>query len=931
MVCLMHGMTELCKYDEAALRKKPRANRNRGTSTGSPASTNQNSVPLDESVSVELQEIKSKIAQLGDLLASKISGKAPSVNYNLTPDRAEGNSTIADQQGRVDMTSYPQNIPQYGIPPSVGSPIIGNYGVVNNSLGGAQQFPNPGYTNREHSALDPVVKYSSERNRELFLAQSLGVNADDVIDFYEGSPTMMMWYSRVNNHGPLSWVAIVLKDPFLVPINRIVMGQKKTNTLKLPGWIRTRAVPTSDKDEEFAKQVMERTGIAEIKPFGQDDNIYTRASGKYSDERFKEEHRKKAPKERKGKEFAAHESKGKLYCLKKQILQALPSRKVTWMLFDRFFKYVYPFWPHLDENLFTAEVEEIIGKRAFDESKVTQLNIKKKLDFATLGSLLLVLELGSLSLTHNCEKTPDFPMLSPQEVYLRSHPINSNLAEVAQICIDQFHLLSRCALSLFQCLLLMKVYQCTTGSDGFNDGRQQIFLSLIIQVGISIGLNRDPEKFTTVGDSDRTAGIIRKIWYSLESYSTIQSTTLGCPNQIDPNLYDTKLPVFMKNTANVNNLAIEEETVTGLIMEHKLTQVLNSLLSLVLNLKSPPRVGQVLSKLEEVSDYIRERWSSLANLLTPTDGDHTRNLRKVRSVLCYIESASTIHPVYYHMLLLYGKKKNAHACLRIAKKLLSYSMELVAHFVDLMRHGYRYFGPGFDFFLNSFLEVAIQRCLQIQISLYVRSCCLKKKLEEEGTPENSSLMRKIEEFKNGLMKRNFANFLNGLKPVANRSFFAWLLMRAPTFIFKLLQNGKIKFPKTEYNFLVDLTEEEISDLYSCANPDRYKNEYSSSGQSTGNTSYPDSDPSSTEIDNFWKNVVNQGNAKQKDPLEHVETSNNLESLNWKYMNEFNADPLELGILGDMGFGESSGSMESSTSNNDTGIPDNQFAPQWNQS
>lgn len=49
------------------------------------------------------------------------------------------------------------------------------------------------------------------------------------------------------------------------------------------------------------------------------------------------------------------------------------------------------------------------------------------------------------------------------------------------------------------------------------------------------------------------------------------------------------------------------------------------------------------------------------------------------------------------------------------------------------------------------------------------------------------------------------------------------------------------------------------------------------------------------------------------------------------MNEFNADPLELGILGDMGFGESSGSMESSTSNNDTGIPDNQFAPQWNQS
>lgn len=179
------------------------------------------------------------------------------------------------------------------------------------------------------------------------------------------------------------------------------------------------------------------------------------------------------------------------------------------------------------------------------------------------------------------------------------------------------------------------------------------------------------------------------------------------------------------------------------------------------------------------------------------------------------------------------------------------------------------------------------------------------------------------------MKRNFANFLNGLKPVANRSFFAWLLMRAPSFIFKLLQNGKIQFPKSEYNFLVDLTEDEISDLYSCTNPYRYQNEYTSSDSNTGNSSYKDSDPSSTEIDNFWKNVVNQGNAEQKDPLERFETSNNLESLNWKYMNEFNADPLELGILGDMGLGDNINSNSMGSTISDTGSSSSQFAPSWN--
>lgn len=924
MVCLLHGVAELCKYEKPPVRKKRPATKKRRHG----ATSNQNTLLLDGTVSVELQEIKSKITQLESLLSTKTKGPNSNEDNSRTSRDANGDATILEQRKRIDMTSYPQNVPQFLIPPSVGSPVTVNYAASSSSQSGKQQIPGVGHVNKENSVLDPVVKYSAVRNRELFLAQSLCVNADDVIDFYEGTPTMMMWYSRVNNHGPLSWVAIVLKDPFLIPINRIVMGQKNVNTLKLPGWIRTRAVPTSARDMEFAKQVMERTGITEIKPFGQED-IYARASGKYSDERFKEEHRKKAPKRDEDQACPTHEPKSKLHCLKEEILHALPPKRVIWMLFDRFFKYVYPFWPYLDENLFSEEVEKIIGKRSMDESKVAHLYIEKRLDFATMGSLLLVLQLGSLSLTCNCEKASDFPMLTSQEIYLRSRPLSLNLAEVAQICIDQFHLLSRCALSLFQCLLLMKVYQCTTGSDGFNDGRQQIFLSLIIQVGISIGLNRDPEKLNIAGDSDRTTGVMRKIWYSLESYSTIQSTTLGCPNQIDPNLYDTKLPVFMKDKANVNNLAIEEETVTGLIMEHKLAQILNSLLGLVLNMKNPPRVGQVLTKLEEVSNYIRERWSSLANLLTPTDGDHARNLRKVRSVFCYIESASTIHPIYYHLLLLYGKKKNAQACFRIAKKLLSYSMELVTHFVDLMRHGYRYFGPGFDFYLNPFLEVSIQRCLQIQITLYVRSCCLKEKLEEEGTPPDSSLMRKIEEFKEGLMKRNFANFLNGLKPVANRSFFAWLLMRAPSFIFKLLQNGKIQFPKSEYNFLVDLTEDEISDLYSCTNPYRYQNEYTSSDSNTGNSSYKDSDPSSTEIDNFWKNVVNQGNAEQKDPLERFETSNNLESLNWKYMNEFNADPLELGILGDMGLGDNINSNSMGSTISDTGSSSSQFAPSWN--
>ena len=47
------------------------------------------------------------------------------------------------------------------------------------------------------------------------------------------------------------------------------------------------------------------------------------------------------------------------------------------------------------------------------------------------------------------------------------------------------------------------------------------------------------------------------------------------------------------------------------------------------------------------------------------------------------------------------------------------------------------------------------------------------------------------------------------------------------------------------------------------------------------------------------------------------------------MNEFNADPLELGILGDMGLGDNINSNSMGSTISDTGSSSSQFAPSWN--
>lgn len=165
-------------------------------------------------------------------------------------------------------------------------------------------------------------------------------------------------------------------------------------------------------------------------------------------------------------------------------------------------------------------------------TKIKKLQLEKRLDFAVLGSLLIVLKFAYSSLISNDENFPGFPERTEEEKYLLNNPLSDDIINVAQLCLNQFKLLRRCALSIFQCALLMREYQKVDGCDGFGDGGSQIYTGMLIQMGVSIGLNRDPSKFhSTVGDS-KMGNLWRKIWYGLISADNYQYMLTGTPRSI---------------------------------------------------------------------------------------------------------------------------------------------------------------------------------------------------------------------------------------------------------------------------------------------------------------------------------------------------------------------------------------------------------------
>lgn len=149
-----------------------------------------------------------------------------------------------------------------------------------------------------------------------------------------------------------------------------------------------------------------------------------------------------------------------------QIKYTLPKRKVIWLLIKRFFRFLYPFFPFLDEISFREDISTIIGAESFEDKRLNTVSAEKRIDLANLGILLILLRLSYLSLFSNSAsanennlRTTDISPKAKEIKYLLSNPISVNAIDVAQICLHQFQLTRKLNLPVLQCALFVRLYQ----------------------------------------------------------------------------------------------------------------------------------------------------------------------------------------------------------------------------------------------------------------------------------------------------------------------------------------------------------------------------------------------------------------------------------------------------------------------------------------
>lgn len=305
-----------------------------------------------------------------------------------------------------------------------------------------------------------------------------------------------------------------------------------------------------------------------------------------------------------------------------QILKVLPNKKVIWLSIKRFFNYVYPLIPYIDQSSFIGDIENLLGGNHFNdrylEERVDTIHMSKKMDFAILGTLLLVLKFSELSLVINDDPNDGSITRTKEEQYLLDHPLNERMINVAQSCLNQFKLLRRCALPIFQLALLMNEYERFNGLTDGNNADGQIFLSMLIQMGVSIGLNRDPSKFDLLISKGKMGNLWRKIWYGLLSLDIKQYIRFGSGKSFHNDFYDTELPLFDEESSNIINHDLERVVIEKIRLNYKFDKEMAELATYLCSFKAEPNVTMILKKLFNIEKMIKKIFGTLKDILNKT-------------------------------------------------------------------------------------------------------------------------------------------------------------------------------------------------------------------------------------------------------------------------------------------------------------------------
>lgn len=344
----------------------------------------------------------------------------------------------------------------------------------------------------------------------------------------------------------------------------------------------------------------------------------------------------------------------------------LKDNKLTWLLIEKFFESeLYCNLPILDKEDFTEQISRIIPPRD-SKSGDNKLNITGKFQLAALGILLMVMRFSSLSV-YNAGKPLPQP-ISPNDQYIVDHPVTKDVVTLAKACLEELSVLKQSHLVIFQLSLLLQHYNffapedcdCITASTITNMGP-------LLHHAISSGLNRDP---TVSRPKYPKPNLLRRLWYLLEYMDYYQLMLVGYAPIINHSFHDTQIPILDHNDSALQYVINE-----AFHDRRKIHEVCRPLLMLILNVREPPKIRDVLNQMKGLEEHV-EKIPKYDELLRMPSDTVIHRYNKLRIHNGTADSCALLFMIYYNFFLHYNDKRNSEKSLYYMLQLLRISKYL---------------------------------------------------------------------------------------------------------------------------------------------------------------------------------------------------------------------------------------------------------------
>ncbi|EGW31659.1 uncharacterized protein SPAPADRAFT_140259 [Spathaspora passalidarum NRRL Y-27907] len=805
--CIKNGTEAECTYDERLSTSRPRKRKRPDASH----------VSSNESVSSEPNTSKDVCVLIPkhELEQLQLSIKRYETSFGVG-ESSQSISTIHtnNTNGASNPSSHPSSVPSSAASDDNDDEVVYNRTMSSypRAIFSHHDEHLPGYIPLENVMYDKFEAFEPELSvtNRMKLAElpkdehyMVGINPysspDDAIDLDKSQ-------ARGRYFSSLSWLYITKNSQTLSLLRSYAANQKKqikgTTAVPEPCPVRKYMVPADDKikstlnldnsqQQRFQQKVKETDDDDEILPYDVKQSMHM-CNADLSNVNV--------PSFTLGLTILGSPRDREMNLLQ-QIEAAMPTKRVIYLLTTRFFKYLYPFMPYIDEFDFRQQTSKILGAESQTDVKPT-VNIEKKLDIAHIGLLFIVLRLSYLSLFYNRsfhnEQILKKEELTPDEMEKKTlllNPINIHSVEIARECLQHFQRLGNVTFPVLQGSLYLRLYHsfAPEEGDGLDGSESQISGSILLSMCYSLGLNREPDKYQS-HLNERTKNLYRKIWFYVVAAEYSNAYLYGGPLFAREECFDTKRPFFTPGNSNIRDIELEKSCHSVFAFGTAMIKgPINDIIKSYLNIGKPIKVMELTNHLnhsEQGVVKIMGRVGDYVNVLESKDQTyHTNKIMKLNIRL----RLNLFFVVNYCILFNYYESKNARLGYFYLKKLMAVLFEeTLPYLLPLIVKTNELFGEGADIYINPTIIQAINRIFDIALVSLVRTNFSLYTMS--GNPDHRSRLKHDLGYRDMFMashrfivsmEKSCRICLAALSILSSRYYFAWGLVKSKNYFLKL--------------------------------------------------------------------------------------------------------------------------------------------------